>query len=116
MNNTSNFFTTNSIFNKPPVNYQFPSPFIKYKIIPLLDEKKALDVTTVNDSDKKLKKNTLIIWDYHGGPNQQFYIKEEKNKKCYIVNVSKGFTMEVPESNGKDGVQILVNPRNDTQN
>lgn len=69
-------FHMNSVFNKPPVKYTFPSPFIKYKIIPLLDEKKALDVTTINDSDKKLKKNNLIIWDFHGGPNQLFYIKQ----------------------------------------
>ena len=69
-------FHMNSVFNKAPVKYTFPSPFIKYKIIPLLDEKKALDVTTINDSDKKLKKNNLIIWDFHGGPNQLFYIKQ----------------------------------------
>lgn len=77
MNNTNtNSFNMNSIFNKPPVKYTFPSPFIKYKLIPVLDEKKALDVCTTNNSDKNLKKNNLIIWDYHGGPNQQFYIKE----------------------------------------
>ena len=69
-------FHMNSVFNKPPVKYKFPSPFIKYKIIPVLDEKKSLDVTTINDSDKKLKKNNLIVWDFHGGPNQLFYIKE----------------------------------------
>lgn len=77
MNNiNTNSFNMNSIFNKPPVKYTFPSPFIKYKLIPVLDEKKALDVCTTNNSDKNLKKNNLIIWDYHGGPNQQFYIKE----------------------------------------
>ena len=71
-----------------------------------MDEKKALDVTTTNDEKKKLKKNNLIIWDYHGGPNQQFYIKlydksKSNEKLYYIINVSKGWTVEVPDSNKK---------------
>jgi hypothetical protein len=82
----------------------------------MLDEKMALDVTSINDASKKLKKNNLIIWSYHGGPNQMFYIKEKQNKKYNIINVSKGFTMEIPNSSGKDGVQVHVNPRNDAQN
>ena len=60
----------------------------------MLNEKKCLDVTTVNNEKKNLKKNNLIIWDYHGGPNQQYYIKEGDSKdRYYIVNVSKGFTV-----------------------
>jgi hypothetical protein len=56
----------------------FPSPFIKYKIIPLKDEKKALDVVSVNDRSRGLYKNNMTIWDYHGGPNQLFYIAEHR--------------------------------------
>lgn len=111
-------YQINSIFQKPIREYKFPSPFIKYKIIPMLDDKKCLDVTTVNNDSKKLKKNNLIIWDYHGGPNQQFYIKESDKaiKKYYIINVSKGFTVEVPDSSSKNGEKMLVNPRNDSAN
>ena len=114
-------FHLNPIFTQPIREHTFPSPFIKYKIIPYLDEKKALDVTTTNDEKRKLKKNNLIIWDYHGGPNQQFYIKSydkgsSNEKLYYIINVSKGWTVEVPDSNKKEGTKILANPRNDTPN
>ncbi len=34
----------------------------------------ALDVTSKDNLDKGLVRGNLIIWDYHGGPNQQFYI------------------------------------------
>lgn len=34
----------------------------------------ALDVTAKDNLEKGLIKGNLIIWDYHGGPNQQFYI------------------------------------------
>lgn len=52
----------------------FPSPFIKYKIIPLNDEKKALDIVSTNDRLRGLVKNNVTIWDYHGGPNQLFHM------------------------------------------
>jgi hypothetical protein len=68
-------YELNPIFSQLARICTFPSPFVKYKIIPYLDEKKALDVTSVNDSKRGLKKNSLIIWSYHGGPNQIFYIK-----------------------------------------
>jgi hypothetical protein len=34
----------------------------------------ALDVTSRDDLESGLVRGNLIIWDYHGGPNQQFYI------------------------------------------
>lgn len=61
-----------------------------------MDEKKALDVTSVNDSKKGFKKNNMIIWDYHGGPNQMFYVKEERDGKCYLINIAKGFAVKIP--------------------
>lgn len=36
----------------------------------------SLDVTTIDDGDELIKGN-IIIWDYHGGPNQQFYFKKK---------------------------------------
>jgi hypothetical protein len=39
-----------------------------------VDEKKALDITSKDDLSEGLVKGNLIIWDYHGGPNQQFYL------------------------------------------
>lgn len=68
-------FELNPIFSQGIIPPKFPSPFIKYKIIPYLDEKKVLDVTSTNDWINGYKKNDLIIYDYHGGPNQLFYIK-----------------------------------------
>ena len=53
--------------------YVFPDPHVKYKIMPAEDDKKVLDVTALDD-DKKLIQGNLIIWEYHGGPNQHFYI------------------------------------------
>lgn len=79
-----------------------------------MGERMALDVTSVNHDAKKLKKNNLIIWDYHGGPNQLFFIKKRRDGKYYIINSAKGFTMEVPDGSNKDGVNIYANPRNDT--
>ena len=81
-------FIMNPIFNKQPPKYEFPSPFMRYKIIPYMDQKMALDVTSVNNDSKKLKKNNMIIWDYHGGPNQLFYLKKKNNGKFYIINCS----------------------------
>jgi hypothetical protein len=56
------------------LNYVFPDPFIRYKIIPADQYKMALDVTT-SDSEH-LERGKIIIWDYHGGPNQNFYFKK----------------------------------------
>ena len=66
----------------------------------------SLDVTTLDDVDKGLEKNTLIIWDYHGGPNQRFYLSKTKEipipgttktrKFFNIINSSTGYTLNVP--------------------
>ena len=32
--------------------YVFPDPYVKYKIMPAEEDKKALDVTTIDDPDK----------------------------------------------------------------
>ena len=101
--NASLSFILNPVFKKPAPKFEFPSPFLRYKVIPYLDDKMALDVTTVNQESKKLKKNNLIIWDYHGGPNQLFFFKKTKDGRFYIINCSKGFTVEVPESCQKEG-------------
>lgn len=57
----------------------------------------------------------MIIWDYHGGPNQLFYFKKT-GSKYYIINVAKAFTVEPPESTTEDGIQLIANPRNDKPN
>ena len=59
----------------------------------------ALDVTTIDDG-KDLIKGNMIIWEYHGGPNQQFYFKRVQNErnKFEIINVATGFSIEVPNS------------------
>lgn len=42
--------------------------------MPAEEDKMALDVTTIDDG-KDLIKGNMIVWEYHGGPNQQFYFK-----------------------------------------
>ena len=91
-------YILNPVFTKPAPKFEFPSPFMRYKVIPYLDDKMALDVASITHESKKLKKNNLIIWTYHGGPNQLFFFKKTKDGRFYIINSSKGFTVEVPES------------------
>lgn len=73
------------VFNKDNLEMQlekfrFPDPYIKYKIMPAEEEKMSLDVTTI-DNGKDLVKGDVIIWEYHGGPNQQFYFKRHGDHK-----------------------------------
>jgi hypothetical protein len=74
-----------------------------------LDEKKALDVTSVTDEKRKLKKNNLIVWTYHGGPNQNYYIKEEGKDTYLIISNAKGFTVKIPE-NATENSSMEVGP------
>ena len=37
-------------------------------------------------------------------------------KLYYIINVARGFTVEIPDSKSKAGTQLICNPRNDTPN
>lgn len=36
----------------------------------------------------------MIIWDYHGGPNQLFYINSQGNGHVKIINVARAFTIK----------------------
>lgn len=80
---------------------KFPSPFIRYKIIPYLDEKMVLDVTSANDRINGYKKNNMIIYDYHGGPNQLFYIKEVSPEVYYLINLARGYAVRTPNPDAK---------------
>lgn len=73
----------------------------------------ALDITSLDIPEKKLVKNNVIIWDYHGGPNQQFYLKKisKKDDRYYILSESTGFALEVPNESRDNDVQVHVNPR-----
>lgn len=52
----------------------------------------AIDVTTTDTED--LTKGNIIIWDYHGGPNQHFYLKKARGiNEYYIINASTGFVL-----------------------
>ena len=55
-----------------------------------------MDVASVTDLKQNLRKGTLIIWEYHGGPNQQFYINQSGDKTFKIINSASGFSIEVP--------------------
>lgn len=88
---------------------KFPSPFIKYKIIPWWEEKKGLDVCSTDNPKKKLKKNNLIIWDYHGGPNQLWHFVEKGQGQFIIVNISRGFVVKLSDSVDKDA-PLVANP------
>ena len=63
-------------------------------MIPGVDEKMALDVTAKDSLEKGLAKGNLIIWDYHGGPNQQFYIHRFSNSNEFLlINAATGFVV-----------------------
>lgn len=94
----------------------FPNPATKYKILSCLDTSKAMDVTSLTDEGKKLKKGQIIIWEYHGGPNQQFYIMPCGNKKVRIINAASGYSLQIPNNSTKDGSYTHVNPNNNTPN
>lgn len=86
------------------------NPEIKYKIIPYLDEKKALDVCSITDTKRNYKKNSMMIWDYHGGPNQLFYIKRDYNG-YYIINVARGFAVQPPAVTVDKNETMIARPR-----
>lgn len=67
----------------------------------------------MNDEKKNFKKNNLIIWDYHGGPNQHFYINKENDGKCFIINIARGFAVKTPNivSADKKEVNVIAGPR-----
>lgn len=92
----------------------------------------ALDVTSKDDLMKGLVRGNLIIWDYHGGPNQQFYIhKCPKNpnqpnyysqntkiedEEFILINASTGFVVSALnltlKSKGKQNPnQLCVFPK-----
>jgi len=74
----------------------------------------ALDVTTIDDEDKKLIRGQIIVWDYHGGPNQHFYIKLLSKVNdvmtCAIINASTGFVLEAPHPS-EHTQQVRMVPR-----
>ncbi len=63
----------------------------------------ALDVTAKDDLNKGLIRGNLIIWDYHGGPNQQFYIH-----RCPKTNNQQGYNL-TQKPKLKEEEFILIN-------
>lgn len=55
----------------------------------------AFDVTTIDDEKKGYQQGDIIIWNYYGGPNQQFYFKKISRNKYNIINVATNFYLEV---------------------
>lgn len=76
-----------------------------------MDEKKVLDVTSTNDWINGYKKNDLIIYDYHGGPNQLFYIKEAYPEVYYLMNLARGYVIRLPNPDAKSDAPTYANPR-----
>ena len=85
----------------------FPDPHVGYKIMPAEEDKLVLDVTTTDMDDHE--KGAMIVWDYHGGPNQLFFLKRVENNKFHIINVATGFGLDVPDNSHGD-VQLCMNP------
>ena len=63
-----------------------------------MNTKQALDITSVTDSGKDLRKGDVIIWEYHGGPNQTFYLKPLGNNKMKIISAATGFPVKIKDS------------------
>lgn len=90
----------------------------------------ALDVTSKDNLEKGLVRGNLIIWDYHGGPNQQFYIHRlPKNQQSFnyqntgvendefiLINASTGFVVSalnltVKSAKKQNPSQLCVFPK-----
>lgn len=95
--------------------FGFPDPHVAYKIMPAEKDTMALDVTTLDIPEKDLKKGNIIIWDYHGGPNQHFYFKRIEKNRYFILNSSTGFVLEIPNETMDNDIQVHVNPRDNTR-
>lgn len=82
-----------------------------YKITSAARQNLALDACRDN-----AKLNKLIIYDYHGGPNQKFMIAPcENNTFAFFCTFNNG-TVEVPANSNQDGAHIEVNQPNNTPN
>lgn len=78
--------------------------------MPAEEPRLCVDVTTVDKDD--LVKGNIIIWDYHGGPNQNFYFHKVREGTYVIINAATGFAIEAPPAGRAD--QLQMNPRDNS--
>lgn len=84
-----------------PQNLFFtPDPTIPYKVISVMDYKKAF---TLHGNDHK-----LVIADYQGAPNQLFNIYQN-NQKYAFVNPSLSTALHIEKENKADGGVVSSN-------
>jgi hypothetical protein len=64
-----------------------------------------------------MNKNGLILWQFHGGPNQLWKFVPDNLGNYSIVNVGNGGTLEIPDhSNAQQGTKLHINQPNNTIN
>lgn len=83
-------------------NYGISSGQI-YKIVSVCNQKYCLDAS--GDSSNRGK---LILYTYHGGPNQHFKLQQNSNGYYLIVNCQTGGALEVPTNFKEPGGQCYI--------
>lgn len=78
--------------------------------MPASEERMCLDVTTINQNKHNLIKGNLIIWDYHGGPNQHFYFKKVGEDLYILINSATGHVIEVADCSRLNNEKLVVSP------
>ena len=64
-----------------------------------------------------MNKFSLILWEFHGGPNQLWKFVPDNLGNYSIVNVASGGTLEIPDhSNAQQGTNLHVNQPSNTIN
>lgn len=86
------------------------NPNQTYVIESALDNDKILDISQGNDNTKY----KLILWTRNNGNNQKFRFREVGGK--YQIVSLLGACVEVPNSSGANGVQLLAGQVNNTPN
>ena len=87
-----------------PQNLLFtPTPTTPYKIVSVLDQKKAL---SLQDGSQKIMLN-----DYFGSPSQIFKILQNNHKYAF-VNTNCDAAIRIENENKSDGGLVKVDPGN----
>ena len=71
----------------------FPDPCVRYKIVPAVQDRLALNVAIRNQ--KNIRKGNIILWEYKGAPNQLFYFKKVDASKFNIINAATLFALTI---------------------
>lgn len=88
-----------------------PQDNVLYRITTGLDSDMVLDVSQAQNA-----LNQIILYKWNNGANQKFAFRAVGNNKYAIFCSKNNMTVEVPEGQNKDGVQITCSQPNKKDN